>query len=111
MNTKSELGKLGEDMAYKYLINKGYEVVERNYRQPWGEIDIIGRSPDNVLVFFEVKTVKPRDVDNLLITPEDKMTQAKLRNVKRTASLYAGEFNSRIEDEAGWRIDLMVTIP
>ena len=34
-------GKIGEDIACKYLIGKGYTIIERNFRRKWGEIDII----------------------------------------------------------------------
>ena len=102
MPHRSELGQLGENLATDYLKRKGYKILERNYRQPWGEIDIIARSPHKTLVFVEVKTVV-----NLRITPEEQVTKAKLRKVQRTASLYAGQFPEKIKDKKGWRIDLV----
>lgn len=36
-----ELGQWGEEVAYKYLKNKGYTILDRNFRKKWGEIDII----------------------------------------------------------------------
>ena len=48
-------GKIAEDTACKYLENQGFEIVERNYRSGYGEIDIIGLLDNNLLVFFEVK--------------------------------------------------------
>lgn len=107
MTTKSETGKLGEDLACKYLVDKKYKVLERNYRKPWGEIDIIARAPDKTLVFIEVKTVASHNVNNLLITPEDQLTAAKLKKLGRTASLYANNFKSLVNENAGWRIDLL----
>ncbi len=47
-------GKKGEDIACKYLEEKGYLVIERNYRTKDGEIDIIARDGD-IIVFTEVK--------------------------------------------------------
>ena len=58
---KSEIGKFGEDAAAEYLISSGYTICERNYRKPYGEIDIIAQSPDGCLVFVEVKTRKNAD--------------------------------------------------
>jgi len=107
MTTKSETGKFGEDLACRYLMNKGYKVLERNYRKPWGEIDIIATAPDKTLVFVEVKTIVSHNVDKLLITPEDQLTGNKLRKLKRTAYLYANNSSDKIDDSVGWRIDLL----
>jgi len=54
MNSR-ELGKWGEERARIYLEEKGYIVVEKNFRCPAGEIDIIARDGE-WLVFVEVKT-------------------------------------------------------
>lgn len=35
------VGRAGEDIACKYLQNKGYKIIERNFRRKWGEIDIV----------------------------------------------------------------------
>ena len=53
MNRKL-LGDAGEKASAKYLENKGYHIVVRNYRTRYGEIDIIAKK-ENVLVFVEVK--------------------------------------------------------
>lgn len=52
---RQKIGRMGEDEAVRYLQNKGFRVIERNYRSGRGEIDIIGMD-DDVLVFVEVKT-------------------------------------------------------
>ena len=49
------LGKSGEDRAAKHLAGLGYRLLERNYRTPQGEIDLIALDGDTV-VFVEVKT-------------------------------------------------------
>ena len=51
---KKELGARGEELAVRYLKNRGYRILERNYRIKLGEIDIIARDR-NTLVFVEVK--------------------------------------------------------
>ena len=53
MTRQSETGKLGEEIAERFLKKKRYKIVERNYREKWGEIDIIAISPKKVLVFVE----------------------------------------------------------
>jgi putative endonuclease len=51
------IGRIGEDIAVKYITGKGYTVVERNHRKPWGEIDIIA-SRNSVTHFIEVGLLK-----------------------------------------------------
>ena len=52
---KFGIGKIGEDLATDLLIEKGYEILERNWRFRHNEVDIIARK-DNLLVIAEVKT-------------------------------------------------------
>lgn len=52
---KRRLGFSGERKAAAYLEKQGYKIVERNYRCPFGEVDIIAER-DGVLAFVEVKT-------------------------------------------------------
>ena len=54
-NGRQLLGKEGERIAERYLIKKGYKLVERNYRCPSGELDLIVLDR-RVVVFVEVKT-------------------------------------------------------
>ncbi len=54
-----ELGKLGEDLAYKKIKGLGYKNIIRNYRCGLGEIDLIAKDGDT-LVFIETKTRKGR---------------------------------------------------
>lgn len=49
------LGKAGEDFAAKYLEERGYKIVERNYRIATAEIDIIAER-EGEIIFVEVKT-------------------------------------------------------
>jgi putative endonuclease len=51
---EKSFGAWGEDLALRYLTRRGYELVERNYRTRYGEIDLILRK-DDLLVFVEVK--------------------------------------------------------
>jgi len=51
---RAQLGKRGEDIACEYLVSRGYEIVERNWRCSAGEIDVVARHA-NTLVVVEVK--------------------------------------------------------
>jgi len=52
--SKRSSGAWGEEVALRYLLERGYELVERNYRTRYGELDLILRDGDS-LVFVEVK--------------------------------------------------------
>ncbi|KKT37913.1 MAG: hypothetical protein UW27_C0008G0048 [Parcubacteria group bacterium GW2011_GWA1_44_13] len=53
---KQKIGRLGEDIAVKYLENKGFLVIERNYLKKCGEIDVIAKKA-GITHFIEVKSV------------------------------------------------------
>ncbi|MEO0027355.1 MAG: hypothetical protein RL716_686 [Actinomycetota bacterium] len=55
MISNQALGKYGEDRAADYLHDRGYQIVERNWRCSVGEIDLVAQDA-NRLVFVEVKT-------------------------------------------------------
>ena len=80
---RKSLGKTGEDLAERYLKHHGYAVVERNYRCPLGEIDLIAIDK-RAVVFVEVKT---RRVDTSG-APLEAVNAAKQRRLKRVALHY-----------------------
>ncbi len=102
MNHRSDLGREGEAFAAKYLEKMGYWIIDRNKRWRWGELDIIAVAPDKTLVFVEVKTTTPG-----AIKPEDEMTAAKIKKFRRTATIYAGTRPELVNDERGWRLDVI----
>lgn len=53
--SSNELGKKGERAACRYLRRRGCRILAKNYRCPFGEIDIVAREGDT-MVFLEVKT-------------------------------------------------------
>lgn len=57
MYNNQDFGKIGEDLAVTYLVDKGYRILERNWRSGHKEIDIIALDGDT-LVAIEVKTRK-----------------------------------------------------
>jgi len=91
MATHNTIGKEGEEIAKKYLENKGYKVIECNYRTKRAEIDIItrfrqgfgGRGKD-IIVFVEVRTKHHERCG----TPEETIDYKKRMKLKRNAAAY-----------------------
>ena len=84
--SRKNIGNLGEEIATKFLQEKAYNIVQRNYRWARGEIDIIARQ-DNVLVFVEVKTAR----GNSFGPPENWVDQRKQEQVGMVAEKYLQE--------------------
>jgi len=80
---RKKLGDRGEDAAAAYLERSGLTVVERNWRCPSGEIDIVALDGET-LVLCEVKTRRSSKKG----TPEDAVTPAKQRRYARLAAAY-----------------------
>lgn len=82
---------MGEQIACRFLIQKGFRIIVQNYRKPWGEIDIIAEKA-GVVRFVEVKAVIVPTGDfsreMSLYMPEEQIHAAKLRKIARTAELY-----------------------
>lgn len=76
-------GKEGEEMAAKFLKDKGYQIIDQNNSTKFGELDLIA-TKNNVLIFVEVKFKQTEDFG----TPEEMIGQNKLNQVRRTAELY-----------------------
>ncbi|MDP1719186.1 MAG: YraN family protein [bacterium] len=109
MTNKSVIGRLGEDIACEFLIKKNYKILKRNYWKPWGELDIIAKDRDGVLVFIEVKAMRCLAL-NTGLQPEDNLTNAKLKKLKRIAASFAGSNAAIIDPAKGYRIDLVTVI-
>ena len=83
MSDNKEIGKLGEDLATKYLETLGYQIIERNFRCKVGEIDIIAKDKDEV-VFIEVKSRKILSYGK----PGDAVDRIKRKHIYRAAEYY-----------------------
>ncbi len=103
MKNNINTGNRGEDIACRHLLDNGYKIIERNFWKPWGEIDIIAKDKDSTIVFVEVKALRK---SNSLI-PENNMSAAKISRIKRTAVLYVGNNGGLINEDRGFRIDLV----
>jgi len=98
-NTKI-IGDSGESLAIRYLKKKGFEMMERNFRARFGEIDIIAIDED-MLVFVEVKMKRSGQFGD----PGEMITEKKLAKIKRTAEYYLQE---KELGDIGWRIDAVL---
>lgn len=116
---KKITGDLGEDIATKFLINKGFTVIERNYRKKFGEIDIVAKK-DTVVHFVEVKTVsrenlkdvpdETKDISNSpedCFRPEDNIHPWKQKRLSRAIQVYISE--NRLE-KIDWQFDAVTVL-
>ena len=103
---RKEVGRIGEDIAAQFLTRKGFKVIERNYRKPWGEIDIIAVKGSSVR-FVEVKTVSREILPDFSTEggyrPEEQVHPSKLAKLSRTAELYM----ANKDDDRDFQIDVV----
>lgn len=81
-----DLGRTGEGIARRHLERKGYRIVAEGYRLHRGEIDLVAADGET-LVFVEVKTRRGPDLG----LPEEAVTPAKQRQIRRVAREYLME--------------------
>lgn len=127
-----EIGELGEKIACKYLKNRGFSILERNYWRKWGELDIVASSnftitdknvtretktSDNPSVarettihFIEVKTLSYDSLDKLdwavaheTWRPEEQVHKFKLHQIKKAVETWISENNYT----GNWQIDVI----
>jgi putative endonuclease len=91
------IGRWGEDAVAVYLAERGYEIVARNVRTPYGEIDIIAKQAD-ITIFVEVKTL--RSSKNFF--PEQNVTARKREHMLACAECYAAD-----NEINHWQIDVI----
>ena len=78
-----KIGRFGEDEAVKYLTQKGYKILDRNFSCKRGEIDIIALDK-NEIVFIEIKA----RVSLKYGMPSEAVTKYKLKHIYKTAEYY-----------------------
>lgn len=78
-----ETGKKGEDLAVQFIVQKGFTILERNWRYKHCEVDIISYK-EKTLHFFEVKTRTGKQLTN----PETSVTSKKMNKLKEAAQEY-----------------------
>ena len=90
---RDTLGDRGENLAARYLRNRGFRILTRNFRCPLGEIDIVARD-GRTLVFCEVKTRTYEEGGADGLTPEDQVNPAKRHQITKAARYYLSRYGT-----------------
>lgn len=99
MDRRKETGRRGEDIAVSYLTEKGYNLIQRNWRCATGELDIIMEEAETI-IFVEVRTRRGRQFG----TPEESITPAKQTRLIELAETY---LQATDDPDRPWRIDVV----
>lgn len=102
-NRRQSLGKWGEEKAAEYLLEAGFQILDRNARTPFGEIDLIARQElddSQEIVMVEVKTRS----SSRFGFPEEAVSRQKREHLKNSAEAYMVQ-----HPELGvhWRVDVI----
>jgi putative endonuclease len=101
---KQKIGKLGEEIAKRFLTKHGYFILEENYTKKYGEMDLIAKK-DNVIHFVEVKSVSRGTYD-----PLQNVHPSKLRRLSRVIQVYLLNIKVPREtsfNEIKWQFDVI----
>lgn len=95
----AEIGRIGEEKVADYLKAKGYIILKRNYKDRYGEVDIIAQNEENI-VFVEVKTRNK----NALVSGFEAVDLKKQRLIKNEAIMFTKRYKTELQP----RIDVAV---
>jgi len=109
-SNNQKIGQTGEAVAVRYLENKNFSILDRNYRKKWGEIDVVARGTDKKVHFVEVKAVSYETKLNLTAAinsrawrPEENVHPYKLKKLNRAIDSWLSE--NQYDGE--WCIDVI----
>ncbi len=110
MAKHNEVGRIGEDIAAKWLIKRNFSVIQQNYLKKWGEIDIVARGTDEKVHFVEVKSVSYETKEDLQCAvshgtwrPEENVHTQKQKRLSRAIQTWLLD-NKYCEK---WQIDII----
>lgn len=101
---KQTIGGAGEDAAARFLEKEGHKILDRNYRQKWGELDIVSEK-DGVLHFVEVKASAMQNGSNSDYRPEENIRLWKKQRMSRAIRTYL--LDKRTPDDKEFEIDVV----
>ena len=105
VDTRRARGDAAEELACGWLCERGWRIVERNYRWRGGEIDIIAERGD-VMIFCEVRSRTGLP----FVPPEDTVNWTKQRKLALTARYFLQELEARGEELKGCRFDVISVV-
>jgi putative endonuclease len=94
-----QFGKIGEEIAQRYLEEQNFRSLEQNWHCRYGELDLIMQEEDE-LVFVEVKTRR----NNHVGYPEEMIDRGKVERLKKSAEQYIEQYDKQ---EMFWRFDIV----
>ena len=128
MGITQKIGALGEELVAQFLLRRNYKIIARNFRRPWGELDIVAEQKGKIH-FVEVKSVSARsgDVSSETISPEtsprqkalayirsgkhkdryrpeDNVHANKIKRLSRIIQTYLS--GKHVSDETSWQFDV-----
>ncbi|OIQ29920.1 MAG: hypothetical protein BM564_03875 [Bacteroidetes bacterium MedPE-SWsnd-G2] len=92
MAQHNDLGKKGEDLAVEFMINEGYQILDRNYRFDRAEVDILCLK-EGVLVALEVKTRASSHFGD----PQDFVTSKQIKQLVKVVDHYVVDHDMDVE--------------
>jgi len=107
---KQTLGRLGEELAEKFLKDKGYLILNRNWRCKFGELDIVAAKTSGILgrlkniIFVEVKTIDQVEAQ-FEAQAEQKVNYFKQKHLIKSAQDYLR--TNKIKPDIPWQIDVI----
>jgi putative endonuclease len=99
---KQSLGRWGEAAAAAYLEANGYQIIDRNPRNEYGEVDLVARQGE-CIVFIEVKARSSSQFG----FPEEAITPAKQQHMLEAAESY---LQTHPELDGDWRLDVIAIL-
>ena len=107
MAKHNEIGAIGELVAAEFLESKGQRILDRNFRRPYGEIDIVSRGTGGRVHFVEVKSVSHGTATNGGLgehfRPEENVHPRKIERLMRVIQTYL--LQKDVESE--WQFDVI----
>jgi len=119
VSEKRKIGDIGEKVAERFLVKRGFSIITRNYLKKWGEIDIVAKNK-GILHFIEVKTVQSivsHENDDKFsretsqegkYNPAENVHPKKLERMYRTIESYLEE--KSVSREKDWQIDVVAVL-
>ena len=86
-----ELGRLGEEYVARYLRDNGCIVIKQNWRDRYGEVDIIAEDSENI-IFVEVKT----RTQGAIVSGLEAVDEGKMRRTKNAALMFVKRLNTEL---------------